>query len=112
MSEAVVIVSATRTAIGNFNGSLKDVKATELGATVIRAALEKVGVAGDHVDEVFFGNVLSAGLGQNPARQAALAAGLPETCPAMTVNKVCGSGLSAVHLAYQAIKSGEADVIV
>lgn len=112
MSEAVVIVSATRTAIGNFNGSLKDVKATELGATVIRAALEKAGVAGNHVDEVFFGNVLSAGLGQNPARQAALAAGLPETCPAMTVNKVCGSGLSAVHLAYQAIKSGEADVIV
>ncbi len=112
MSEAVVIVSATRTAIGNFNGSLKDVKATELGATVIRAALEKAGVAGNHVDEVFFGNVLSAGLGQNPARQAALAAGLPETCPAMTVNKVCGSGLSAVHLAYQAIKSGEADVII
>lgn len=112
MSEQVVIVSATRTAIGSFNGSLKDVPATKLGATVIRAALEQANVAPDLVEEVIMGNVLQAGLGQNPARQASLLAGLPETVPAMTINKVCGSGLKAIHLAFQAIKSGEADIIV
>ncbi|AFS70270.1 acetyl-CoA C-acetyltransferase [Exiguobacterium antarcticum] len=112
MSEQVVIVSATRTAIGSFNGSLKDVKVTTLGATVIRAALEQANVAPNLVEEVIMGNVLQAGLGQNPARQASLLAGLPETVPAMTINKVCGSGLKAIHLAFQAIKSGEADIIV
>jgi len=112
MQDNVVIVSAVRTAIGSFNGSLKNVKATELGATVIRDAMAKIGLDPVEVDEVIMGNVLQAGLGQNPARQASIHAGLPETCPAMTINKVCGSGLKAVHLAYQAIKSGDADVIV
>lgn len=112
MSEQVVIVSATRTAIGSFNGSLKDVPATKLGATVIQAALAQANVAPALVEEVIMGNVLQAGLGQNPARQASLLAGLPETVPAMTINKVCGSGLKAIHLAFQAIKSGEADIIV
>jgi len=108
----VVIVSAARTAIGNFNGSLKNISALELGATVIKGALEKVGLKADQVDEVIFGNVLQAGLGQNPARQAAIKAGLPETVSAMTINKVCGSGLKAVHLAMQAISSGDAEVII
>lgn len=112
MSEQVVIVSATRTAIGSFNGSLKDVPATKLGATVIEAALAQANVAPALVEEVIMGNVLQAGLGQNPARQASLIAGLPESVPAMTINKVCGSGLKAIHLAFQAIKSGEAEIIV
>lgn len=112
MSEQVVIVSATRTAIGSFNGSLKDVPATKLGATVIEAALVQANVAPALVEEVIMGNVLQAGLGQNPARQASLLAGLPESVPAMTINKVCGSGLKAIHLAFQAIKSGEAEIIV
>ncbi|WP_393965303.1 acetyl-CoA C-acetyltransferase [Exiguobacterium sp. S22-S28] len=112
MSEQVVIVSATRTAIGSFNGSLKDVPATKLGATVIEAALAQANVAPELVEEVIMGNVLQAGLGQNPARQASLLAGLPESVPAMTINKVCGSGLKAIHLAFQAIKSGEAEIIV
>ena len=108
----VVIVSAIRTAIGNFNGSLKNVSAPELGATVIKGALKKAGLQPSQVDEVILGNVLQAGLGQNPARQAALKAGLPESVSALTINKVCGSGLKAVHLAVQAIISGDADVIV
>lgn len=112
MSTEVVIVSAVRTAIGSFLGSLKDVAATDLGATVIREALQRAGVAPDSVDEVIMGNVLQAGLGQNPARQAAIKAGLPETVPALTINKVCGSGLKAVHLARQAIIAGDADIIV
>lgn len=112
MSEQVVIVSATRTAIGSFNGSLKDVSATKLGATVIEAALAQANVAPALVEEVIMGNVLQTGLGQNPARQASLLAGLPESVPAMTINKVCGSGLKAIHLAFQAIKSGEAEIIV
>ena len=86
--------------------------ATELGATVIKEALERAGVSPDSVDEVIMGNVLQAGLGQNPARQAALKAGLPETVSALTINKVCGSGLKAVHLARQAIVAGDADIIV
>lgn len=112
MSTEVVIVSAVRTAIGSFLGSLKDVAATDLGATVIQEALQRAGVAPDSVDEVIMGNVLQAGLGQNPARQAAIKAGLPETVPALTINKVCGSGLKAVHLARQAIIAGDADIIV
>lgn len=108
----VVIVSAVRTAIGSFQGALKDVAAPKLGAIVIEAALDKAQVDKALVDEVIMGNVLQAGLGQNPARQATIQAGLPQTVPAMTINKVCGSGLKAVHLAAQAIKAGEADIIV
>ncbi|MEH7345398.1 acetyl-CoA C-acetyltransferase [Bacillus sp. JJ1532] len=108
----VVIVSAVRTAIGSFNGSLKDVPAPELGAIAIKGALEKAGIKPEQVDEVILGNVLQAGLGQNPARQAALKAGLPESVSAMTINKVCGSGLKAVHLATQAILAGDADIVI
>ncbi|MCA1063272.1 acetyl-CoA C-acetyltransferase [Rossellomorea aquimaris] len=112
MSNEVVIVSAVRTAIGSFNGSLKGISAPELGAIVIKDALEKAGLNGSDVDEVIMGNVLQAGLGQNPARQASIKAGLPEHVPALTINKVCGSGLKTVHLATQAILSGDADIIV
>lgn len=113
MSERdVVIVSAVRTAIGQFNGALKDVSAPELGAIVIKDALKKATIEGSQVDEVIMGNVLQAGLGQNPARQASMKAGLPESVPALTINKVCGSGLKAVHLAAQAILLGDADIIV
>lgn len=108
----VVIVSAVRTAMGNFNGSLKNVSASELGAAVIKGALEKAGIKPDQVDEVIMGNVLQAGQGQNPARQAAIKAGIPESVSSMTINKVCGSGLKAVHLASQAILAGEADIVV
>lgn len=108
----VVIVSAVRTAIGSFGGSLQNVSAPTLGGVVIKEALNKVGIAANDVDEVIMGNVLQAGLGQNPARQAALAAGLPETVSSLTINKVCGSGLKAVHLATQAILAGDAEVIV
>ncbi|MBO9131160.1 acetyl-CoA C-acetyltransferase [Bacillus sp. 165] len=107
-----VIVSAVRTPIGSFGGSLHNVSAPELGAVVIQAALERAGVHVNTVDEVIMGNVLQAGLGQNSARQAAIKAGLPESCSAMTINKVCGSGLKAVHLAVQAILAGDAEVIV
>ncbi|MEW9673794.1 acetyl-CoA C-acetyltransferase [Ammoniphilus sp. 3BR4] len=108
----VVIVSAVRTAIGSFNGSLASVSAIELGAVTLRAAIEKVGLKPEQVDEVIMGNVLQAGLGQNPARQAAIKAGFPETLASMTINKVCGSGLKAVHLATQAILTGDADVVL
>lgn len=112
MSNEVVIVSAVRTAIGSFLGSLKDVSATELGGIVIKEALSRSGVNAEDVGEVIMGNVLQAGLGQNPARQAAIKGGLPETVPALTINKVCGSGLKAVHLARQAILAGDADIVV
>ncbi|MFC3882810.1 acetyl-CoA C-acetyltransferase [Bacillus songklensis] len=108
----VVIVSAVRTAIGSFGGGLQNVSASTLGGVVIKQALEKAGVQASDVDEVIMGNVLQAGLGQNPARQAAISAGLPQEVPALTINKVCGSGLKAVHLATQAILAGDADVIV
>jgi acetyl-CoA C-acetyltransferase len=108
----VVIVSAVRTALGNFNGGLKGVSAPELGATVIKGALEKAGVKPEQVDEVILGNVLQAGLGQNPARQAAISAGIPESVSSMTINKLCGSGLKAVHLATQAIIAGDAEIVV
>lgn len=108
----VVIVSAVRTPIGNFGGSLKDVSAVALGATVVAAALDRAGVQPDQVDEVIMGNVLGAGLGQNVARQVAIAAGLNQSTPAFTVNKVCGSGLKAIQLAVQAIRLGDAEVIV
>ncbi|MDM5331141.1 acetyl-CoA C-acetyltransferase [Neobacillus sp. CF12] len=108
----VVIVSAVRTALGNFNGSLKNVSAPDLGATAIKGALEKAGLKPEQVDEVILGNVLQAGLGQNPARQAAISAGIPESVSSMTINKVCGSGLKAVHLATQAILAGDAEIVV
>jgi len=112
MENTIVIASAVRTATGAFGGAFSGVSAVDLGATAIKAALEKANVSADAVDEVIMGNVLQAGLGQNPARQAAMRAGLPETCPSMTINKLCGSGLKAVHLAYQAIAAGEADIVV
>jgi acetyl-CoA C-acetyltransferase len=108
----VVIVAATRTAVGTFQGSLSRIPAPELGAAVIRRLLADTGLAGQDVDEVILGQVLTAGAGQNPARQATLKAGLPHTVPAMTLNKVCGSGLKAVQLAYQAIACGDAEVII
>nr|WP_315022681.1 acetyl-CoA C-acetyltransferase [uncultured Aminipila sp.] len=108
----VVIVSATRTAIGAFGKSLKDIPATELGAIVIQEVIKRAGLQNEQVDEVIFGNVLQAGLGQNPARQAAIRAGISVSTPALTINKVCGSGLKAVILAAQAIKAGDADIIV
>lgn len=107
-----VIVSAVRTAIGSFNGSLSNIPATELGAIVLKQAMEKAGVGMEMVDEVIMGNVLSSGLGQNPARQAAIKARIPQIVPAFTVNKVCGSGLKAVHLAAQAIFAGDADIVL
>ena len=112
MTNEVVIVSAVRTAIGSFQGGLKDVPATKLGAIVIDKALEKAGVEKESVDEVIMGNVLQAGLGQNPARQASIQAGLPQSVSALTINKVCGSGLKAIHLATQAIIAGDAEIIV
>lgn len=112
MVQEVVIVSAVRTAIGAFQGSLKDVSAVTLGAIVMKAAVERANISADIVDEVIMGNVLSAGLGQNPARQASIQAGFSEQTPAMTINKVCGSGLKAVHLAAQAIASGDAEIVV
>ena len=108
----VVIVDAVRTPIGAFGGALASVSAPQMGALVIKALLERTGVAADQVDEVILGQVLTAGSGQNPARQSVIAAGLPKECPAMTINKVCGSGLKAVHLAAQAIKCGDADIII
>ena len=108
----VVIVAATRTAVGSFQGSLAHVPAVDLGAAVIRRLLEKTGLDGAQVDEVIMGQVLTAGAGQNPARQAAIKAGLPFAVPAMTLNKVCGSGLKALHLAAQAIRCGDAEVII
>jgi acetyl-CoA C-acetyltransferase len=108
----VVIVSAVRTAIGSFGGSLKDVPAVDLGALVIKEAVNKAGIKPEMVDEVVMGNVLQAGLGQNPARQAMVKAGLPVEVPAMTINKVCGSGLRAVSLACQMILAGDDDIVV
>lgn len=112
MSNEVVIVSAIRTAIGSFQGALKDVPATKLGAIVIEEAIKRAGIKKDQVDEVIMGNVLQAGLGQNPARQASIQAGLPQQVPAMTINKVCGSGLKTIHLATQAILAGDAEIVV
>lgn len=108
----VVIASAVRTAIGKFGGSLLPLSAPELGAIVIKEALKRANVPGEKVDEVIFGNVLQAGLGQNPARQASIKAGLPIEVPAFTVNKVCGSGLKCVELAAQSILAGDNDIVV
>ncbi|MEL0221176.1 MAG: acetyl-CoA C-acetyltransferase [Deltaproteobacteria bacterium] len=112
MGESVVIVAAARTAVGSFNGSLAGISAADLGAIIIRDLLKKTNLAPEAIDEVILGQVLTASTGQNPARQAVIKAGLPQTTPALTINKVCGSGLKAVHLAAQAIKCGDADVII
>ena len=108
----VVIVAALRTAVGKFGGSLSKVPAADLGASVIKALLEQTGVDPATISEVILGQVLTAGVGQNPARQALIKSGLPNTIPGFTINKVCGSGLKATHLATQAIRCGDADIII
>lgn len=110
--QPVVIVAATRTAVGSFQGALASIPAPELGAAVIRQLLASTGVEPGQVDEVILGQVLTAGSGQNPARQASILAGLPAEVPALTLNKVCGSGLKAVHLGVQAIACGDAEVVI
>jgi acetyl-CoA C-acetyltransferase len=112
MPEKIVLLSAVRTAIGKFGGALRDIPAPRLGAVVIAQAVARAGIRSDQLDEVIMGNVLSAGLGQNPSRQAAILAGLPVEAGAVTVNMVCGSGLKAVMLAAQAIKAGDARMVV
>jgi acetyl-CoA C-acetyltransferase len=110
--EPIVIVAARRTAVGSFRGSLANVPASTLGATVIKALIQDTGIAPDQIDEVILGQVLTAGAGQNPARQSVIEAGLPQEVPAMTINKVCGSGLKALHLAAQALMCGDARIII
>ncbi|MDB9975728.1 acetyl-CoA C-acetyltransferase [Candidatus Thioglobus sp.] len=112
MNHEIVIVAATRTALGTFGGSLSSIPAHKLGAEVIVSLLKKTGVNKDQIDEVILGQVLTAGSGQNPARQAAIEAGLPYQTPSMTINKVCGSGLKAVQLAFQAIACGDAEIVI
>ena len=111
-SDPIVILSYARTPMGSFQGALSGASATELGATAVKAALDRAGISGEQVDKVFMGNVLSAGLGQAPARQAALGAGLPRSAEAVTINKVCGSGMQAAIFAHDMLSSGSADVIV
>jgi acetyl-CoA C-acetyltransferase len=108
----VVIVAAARTAVGKFGGTLAKIPAADLGAHVIKGLLAKTGLKPEQISEVILGQVLTAGVGQNAARQAAIRAGLPDMVPAMTINKVCGSGLKATHLAAQAIKAGDAEIII
>jgi acetyl-CoA C-acetyltransferase len=110
--EEVVIVAALRTAVGKFGGSIAKVAASDLGAQVIKALLARTGIPAAEVSEVLMGQVLTAGCGQNPARQASLRAGIPDSVPAMTVGKVCGSGLKATHLAAQAIRCGDAQIVI
>ncbi len=112
MNEEIVLIGAVRTAIGKFGRSLKDIPAQRLGAMVIKESLKRAAIQINQVDEVIMGNVISAGLGQNPARQSAIFAGLPYEIGSFTVNKVCGSGLKAVMLAAQAVKAGDAEIIV
>jgi acetyl-CoA C-acetyltransferase len=112
MSKEVYIVAAVRTPMGSFGGALSTVPATKLGATAIKGALEKAGVSADKVGEVFMGNVLQANLGQAPARQAAMFAGIPDTVPCTTINKVCASGMKALSLATQSILCGDNDIVV
>ena len=112
MNHEIVIVAATRTAIGSFGGSLSSIPAHKLGSAVISSLLQKTGLDSNLVDEVILGQVLTAGSGQNPARQASIDAGLSEVTPAMTINKVCGSGLKAVQLAFQAVACGDAEIVI
>ncbi len=112
MIKDIVIVSMARTPIGSFMGSLSSISATKLGATAIKGALDKINLPANKIDEVFMGNVISAGLGQAPARQAAIFAGIPDTVPCTTVNKVCSSGMKAVMIAAQAIQCGDAEIVV
>ena len=112
MSQSVVIANAARTPIGSFNGALASVSAAGLGTIAVKEALSRAGVAAEEVSEVILGNVLTAGLGQNPARQASINAGLPDMVPAYTINHVCGSGLKAVGLAAQAIRTGDSSIVV
>lgn len=111
-ADPIVILSYARTPMGSFQGALSPLTATELGATVVKAAVERAGISGEDVDKVFMGNVLQAGLGQAPARQAALGAGLPRSAEAVTINKVCGSGMQAAIFAHDMLNSGSADLIV
>src|SRR3712207_7578702 len=110
--DPVVIASFARTPMGGFQGALSPVKATDLGAAAVKAALERAGVAPDQVQMIFMGNVLPAGLGQAPARQAGIGAGLPLSVEATTVNKMCGSGMQAAIMAHDALLAGSADIIV
>ena len=112
MFNDVVIVAAGRTAVGAFNGALAGIPASQLGAHVIKALLARANLQPGQIDEVILGQVLQAGVGQNPARQAALAGGLPDTVSALTINKVCGSGLKAVHLAAQAVQCGDSGILI
>ena len=112
MSKDVVIVAAARTAVGSFGGSLAGVPAHQLGAIVVKDLLKRTGLANDQIDEVILGQVLTAGSGQNPARQTVIESGLSQETPALTINKVCGSGLKAVHLAFQAVMCGDAEIVI
>jgi acetyl-CoA C-acetyltransferase len=112
MSTDIVIVAAARTAVGKFGGTLAKTPATELGSTVIKALLERAKLSGEQVGEVILGQVLQAGCGQNPARQALIKSGIPHSVPAMTINAVCGSGLKAVMLAAQAIRDGDSEIVI
>jgi acetyl-CoA C-acetyltransferase len=111
-ADPIVILSYARTPMGSFQGALAPLSATELGATAVKAAVDRAGISGEQVDKVFMGNVLSAGLGQAPARQAALGAGLPKSAEAVTINKVCGSGMQAAIFAHDMLDAGSADLIV
>lgn len=108
----VVIVAAKRTAVGSFGGGLSSLRADQLGSAVIKALLDETGIPAEQINEVVLGQVLTAGVGQNPARQASINAGVPASVPAMTINKVCGSGLKAVHMAVQAIRTGDAELMI
>ena len=112
MSEDVVIVAAGRTAVGTFGGGLSQIPGSSLGAKVIASLLQRSGLKPDQIDEVIMGQILTGGAGQNPARQAAIEAGLPVSVPALTINKVCGSGLKSIHLGMQAIRCGDANIVV
>lgn len=112
MSTDVVIVAATRTPIGSFQGALKDITAIDLGVTVVKALIKKTNIAPEQISEVILGHVLTAGQGQNTARQVSIKSGLPHKTPAITINKICGSALKAVHLATQAIRCGDAEIVI
>jgi len=112
MTDEIVIVSAARTPVGAFNGALASLPAHELGKIAIKAVLERAGIAADRVSESIMGQILTAGQGQNPARQAAIGAGIPVSSPAWGVNQLCGSGLRAVALGYQAILNGDSEIVV